>query len=79
MKLEDRVRKNMLGKGTRCPFFYINRDNEWCLRKGFHRDIPLITYSEEALDDLFDGLLENDLGIKTIMNIEQIKKEIWSI
>lgn len=76
MKFEDRVR-NMLCNGTRCPFFYINKDNEWCLRKGFHKDIPLITYSEEELDNLFDGLLENELNMKTIMNIEQIKSEIY--
>lgn len=76
MNLDERV-NTMLGNGVVCKFFYINKDDKWCLKFGYHKDIPLDNYTEEELDNLFNGLLEEEISYRTKMNIEQIKSELW--
>jgi len=73
-KMEERI-KNIISRGY-CPFFYINRDDQWCMKSGVYKDLPLIEFPRDTLLEMLDEIAANCFSYKTRINLTDIRKEI---
>lgn len=68
---------NILLRNSHCEFFYIDRENDWCIKKSVRRGTKLAHLNYDELYSLIENLEDfPDLtSYKTKRNIEDIKKE----